>query len=103
MPADAVTVTAPTGDALTVIPTTETVQVTGADGKTYTEVAHFAIGTSGVFSVKVPSEGSLVAVAPAKSTAGKAVAWIVAIGVGAVLAIIGLILVVAARRRYSPR
>ena len=101
---DDITVTGPTGLAVTVNKTTDQVSAVGDGNKRYVEVATFDIGTSGSFAIKVASEGSLVAVAPALSTAAKGVAWIAAIILGAVLALVGLILIiVGAVQRSSSR
>lgn len=99
-----VSVTSDSGFILTVTPSGDTVRVNAPDGKTYSEVATFDIGTSGTFTIKVASEGSTVTVAPALSTAAKGLAWIVAIGLGALLAFVGLVLaVIGAVRRSAAR
>lgn len=99
-----ITVTGPSGAVVTVTKTGDEVSVVGDGNKRYAEVATFDSGTAGSYTIKVASEGSLVAVAPALSTAAKGLAWIVAIILGAVVALIGLVLiVVGALRRSSSR
>ena len=63
VPASDVTVTASDGTALTV-KTSDTAEVKGEGGKTFTEVANFTIGTSGTFTIKVATKDAVVAVAP---------------------------------------
>lgn len=99
-----ITVTGPSGAVVTVTKTSDEVSVVGDGNKRYAEVAIFDSGTSGSYTVKVASEGSLVAVAPALSTAAKGLAWIVAVILGAVLALVGLVLIiVGVVRRSSSR
>lgn len=88
-----VSVTASDGTALT-INKSDSVEVTGDGGKTFTEVANFTIGTSGKFTIKVSTKGAVVAVAPSVSTVSKAFVWIIALFVGPLLALIGIILLV---------
>mgnify|MGYP001351570418 CR=1 FL=1 len=98
-----ITVTGPSGAVVPVARTGDQVSAVGDGDKRYAEVATFDSGTSGSYTIKVASEGSLVAVAPALSTAAKGLAWIVAIVLGEVLALVGLflILVVAVQRSSS--
>jgi hypothetical protein len=84
--------------------TTDQVSATGDGNKRYVEVATFDIGTSGASTIEVASEGSLVAVAPALSTAAKGLARFVAIIVGGLMAVPGVILIiVGAVQRSSSR
>jgi uncharacterized membrane protein len=88
-----VTVTASDGTALTVNKS-DSVEVTGDGGKTFTEVANFNVGTSGSFTIKVATTGAEVAVAPSIATESKGVAWVVALFVGPILALIGIVLLI---------
>lgn len=88
-----VTVTAEDGTALTVNKS-DSVEVKGEGGKTFTEAANFTIGTSGTFTIKVASAGAEVAVAPSIATEEKGLAWIVALFVGPILALIGIVLLI---------
>ena len=101
-PAD-ISVTGPSGP-VTISKTSGTVNTTGADNKTYAEVATFDPPTTGSYTIAVATKGSVVAVAPALSTAAKGVAWIVAVVLGGFVALIGLILIIiGAVRRSSSR
>lgn len=93
VPVADVTVTAADGTALTVNKS-DTVEVTGTGGKTFTEVANFTIGTSGSFTIKVATAGAEVAVAPSIASASKGFAWAAALVVGPILALIGLVLLI---------
>ncbi len=99
-----VTVISSEGDAVTVKKTTDEVVVPGEGGQRFVEVATFDIGTSGEYEVKVATEGSSVAVAPAVSTTSKGVAWIGAVILGGLLAVLGVVLIiVGAVQRSSSR
>ncbi len=101
-PAD-ITVTGPSG-TVAVTKTDGTAETTGADNKIYAEVATFDTPGAGSYSVAVATNGSLVAVAPALSTAAKGVAWIVAIILGSLVAVVGVVLIIiGAARRSSSR
>lgn len=89
-----VTVTDSKGNPVTVEESSGTTSVSGKDGKTYAEVATFTIGTSDTFTVKVATEGSVVAVAPSVASASKGFAFFAAIIVGILLGIIGVILLI---------
>ncbi|MGE4114146.1 MAG: hypothetical protein AB7G36_08245 [Candidatus Nanopelagicales bacterium] len=93
VPVADVTVTAADGTKLTVN-TSDSVEVKGEGGKTFTEVANFNVGTSGSFTIKVATTGAEVAVAPSIATESKALAWVVALFVGPILALIGIVLVI---------
>ncbi len=93
VPASDVTVTASDGTALTV-KTSDTAEVKGEGGKTFTEVANFTIGTSGTFTIKVATKDAVVAVAPSVATESKGFAFIVGLVVGPLLGLIGLILLI---------
>lgn len=95
-----VTVTSADGTSLTV-KQADSATVKGEGGKEFTEVAWFDIGTSGTFAVKVAGKDALVAVAPSASTIGKGAAWVVALLVGPLLALVGLILVIVGAVRRS--
>lgn len=88
-----VTVAAADGTPITV-QKSDTVEVTGDNGKTFTEIANFSTGTSGSFTIKVAANGATVALAPSISTASKGAAWIVALFIGPLLALIGVVLLV---------
>lgn len=98
--ADDVTVTSADGTALTV-KQADKATVTGEGGTEFTEVATFNIGTSGTFAINVAGKEAVVAVAPSASTIGKGAAWIVALFVGPVLALVGLIMVIVGAVRRS--
>ncbi|MGE0819979.1 MAG: hypothetical protein AB7O74_15085, partial [Candidatus Nanopelagicales bacterium] len=55
---------------------------------------NFNVGTSGSFTIKVATTGAEVAVAPSIATESKALAWVVALFVGPILALIGIVLVI---------
>jgi hypothetical protein len=96
-------VTGPSGP-VTSSKTSGSVKTTGADNKIYAEVATFDPPTTGSYTIAVATNGPVVAVAPALSTAAKGVAWIVAVILGSVVALIGLILIIiGAVRRSSSR
>jgi len=93
VPASDVTVTAADGTALTV-KASDTAEVKGDGGKTFTEVANWTIGTSGKFTVKVATTGAVVAVAPSIATEAKGFAFVAAAFVGPLLGLIGIILLI---------
>ena len=96
-------VTGPSGP-VAISKTNGTVNTTGTDNQTYAEVATFDPSTTGSYTIAVATNGPVVAVAPALSTAAKGIAWIVAVVLGSFVALIGLILVIiGAARRSSSR
>jgi hypothetical protein len=98
-----ITVTGPSG-SVSVTRTGDTVSTVGEDSNNYAEVAAFTPPASDTYTITVAAERSLVAVAPALSTAAKGFAWIVAVVLGGLVAVIGLILVIiGAVRRSSAR
>lgn len=100
-----ITVTSSGGDPITVTQSTDSSSVTGKDGKNYVEAATFVVGTSDTFTVKVATEGSLVAVAPSAATLSKGFALGTAAILGILLGIVGIILLIvgAVRRASSPK
>ena len=98
-----IVVTGPSGP-VTVTETSGTVNTTGAGNKNYAEVATFDPPTTDSYTIAVATKGSVVAVAPALSTLAKGIAWIAAVVLGSIVAIIGLILIIiGAVRRSSSR
>ncbi len=88
-----VSVTASDGTALTV-KASDTAEVKGEGGKTYVEVANFLIGTSGKFTIKVSTKDAVVAIAPSVATESKALVFVVALFVGPLLGLIGIIMLI---------
>jgi hypothetical protein len=86
-------VTAADGTTLAV-KASDAAEVKGEGGQTFTEVANFTIGTSGSFTIKVATEGAVVAVAPSVATEAKGFAWIVGVVVGPLLGLVGLIVLI---------
>ncbi|MFN8158563.1 MAG: DUF2510 domain-containing protein [Candidatus Nanopelagicales bacterium] len=96
-------VTGPSG-AVTVTDTGNNVNTVGDGSKLFAEVATFDPPSTGSYTIEVATQGSLVAVAPSLSSVGKAVVWLGLIGIGGLLALVGLILViVGAVQRSSSR
>ncbi len=93
VPASDVSVTASDGTALTVS-SSDTAEVKGEGGTTFTEVANFTIGTSGTFTIKVTTKDAVVAVAPSVATEAKGFVWILALVVGPILGLIGIIMLI---------
>lgn len=88
-----VSVASADGTALTV-KASDSVEVKGEGGATYTEVANWTIGTSGKFTIKVSTKDAVVAVAPSIATESKGFAFIVAAFVGPLLGLIGIVLLI---------
>lgn len=88
-----VSVAAADGTALTVKPS-DSVEVKGEGGNTYTEVANWTIGTSGKFTIKVSTQDAVVAVAPSIATESKGFGFLAALVGGPLLALIGVILLI---------
>ncbi len=98
-----ITVKGPSGD-VQVNGTGSTVNTVGDGTQLFAEVATFNPPTSGSYTIDIATTGSLVAVAPSLSSAAKAAVWIAVIGLGALLALIGIILlIVGAVQRSSSR
>jgi hypothetical protein len=93
VPVSDVSVTAADGTTLAV-KASDAAEVKGEGGQTFTEVANFTIGTSGSFTIKVATEGAVVAVAPSVATEAKGFAWIVGVVVGPLLGLVGLIVLI---------
>lgn len=93
VPASDVSVTASDGTALTVT-SSDTAEVKGDGGKTFVEVANVTIGTSGTFTIKVSTQGAVVAVAPSVATESKGFAFVAALFVGPLLCLIGVVLLI---------
>lgn len=89
-----VTVTAPDGSSVPVADTGDEVNTVGSSDQVFGEVATFDAPTTGTYTITVATTGSLVAVAPATSSVRQAAGWITAIGVGAILGFLGLVLLV---------
>lgn len=98
----AISVTGPSG-AVAVSKTGGTVSVTD-NNQHFAEVAVFTPPATGSYTIAVAGNGTVVAMAPALSTAAKGFAWIVAVIVGGLFAVVGLILlIIGAVRRSSSR
>lgn len=101
---DAVSVLSPSGDSLPVETTTfdETID---RNGSTFTGAVRFTVQESGVHQVFVDGVGQQVIVAPSiASSFGNALAWLGVAALGALLAVIGIVLLILGlvRGRSTP-
>lgn len=99
-----ITVTGPSGP-VAVSGTGNNVNTVGDGKQLFAEVATFAPPTTGSYTIQVATTGSLVSVAPAASSIGKAAAWLTLIGLGVLLGLVGLVLLIvgAVQRSSSKR
>ena len=98
-----ITVTGP-GGTVPVNGTGNEVNTVGDGKQLFAEVATFNPPSSGSYTIDIATTGSLVAVAPSLSSVGKAAMWLLLIGLGGLLALIGIILlIVGAVQRSSSR
>ena len=98
-----ITVKGPNGD-VPVTSTGDQVNTVGDGKQLFAEVATFNPPTTGSYTIDISTTGSLVAVAPSLSSVGKAAIWLALIGLGGLLAVIGIILlIVGAVQRSSSR
>ncbi len=75
-----------------------------SNGDSFVGVAEFDVPTTGSYEVVITTEGATVVLAPAFSAFGKSLAWLALVGLGALLGLIGIILlIVGAIRRSSSR
>ena len=91
---DAVTVLSPSGESLPVESTSfdETID---RNSSTFTGAVRFTVEDSGVHRVSVEGVGPQVIVAPSiASSFGNALAWLAVVALGALLAVIGLVLLI---------
>ena len=91
---DAVTVLSPSGESLPVESTSfdETID---RNSSTFTGAVRFTVEDSGVHRVSVEGFGQQVIVAPSiVSSFGNALAWLAVVALGALLAVIGLVLLI---------
>jgi hypothetical protein len=92
-PAD-ITVTGPGGVVVPVKDPGQMTQTFTNGGKEYFAVATFDAPTTGSYEIAIASEGAEVLVAPSFSAFGRSVAWVAAIGLGGLLALVGLVLLI---------
>lgn len=98
-----ITVTGPSGPVV-VSGTGSSVNTVGDGTQLFAEIATFDPPTSGTYTIEITTAGSLVAVAPSLSSAAKGLAWIAAIVIGGLIALLGVILlIVGAVQRSSSR
>lgn len=98
-----ITVTGPSG-TVPVRSTGNQVNTVGDSKQLFAEVATFDPPTTGSYTIQVATAGSLVSVAPAASSIGKAAQWLTLIGIGVLLGLVGLVLlIVGAVQRSSSR
>lgn len=98
-----ITVTGPAGP-VDVRDTGSSVNTVGSGNQLFAEVATFDPPTTGSYTIAIATQGSLVSVAPATSSVGKAAAWIGLVGLGGLLALIGVVLlIVGGVQRSSSR
>ncbi len=91
---DAVSVLSPSGESLPVESTTfdETID---RSNSTFTGAVRFTVEDSGIHRVVVDGSGQQVIVAPSiVSSFGSALAWLAVVALGALLAVIGLVLLI---------
>ncbi len=99
-PAD-ITVTGPGGVVVGVKDPGAMTQTFTNGGKEYFAVATFDAPATGSYEISIATEGAEVLIAPSFSAFGKSFAWIAAIGLGGLLALIGLILLIVGLVRRS--
>lgn len=99
-PAD-ITVTGPGGVVVGVKDPGSVTQTFTNGGKEYFAVATFDAPATGSYEISIATEGAEVLIAPSFSAFGKSFAWIAAIGLGGLLALLGLILLIVGLVRRS--
>jgi hypothetical protein len=92
-PAD-ITVTGPGGVVVPVKDPGQMTQTFTNGGKEYFAVATFDAPANGSYEITIASEGAEVLVAPSFSAFGRSIAWVAAIGLGGLLALVGLVLLI---------
>jgi hypothetical protein len=92
-PAD-ITVTGPGGVVVPVKDPGQMTQTFTNGGKEYFAVATFDAPASGSYEITIAGEGAEVLVAPSFSAFGRSIAWVAAIGLGGLLALVGLVLLI---------
>jgi hypothetical protein len=100
LPSD-VTVTGPGGVTVPVTDPGELTQTFTNGGREYFVVATFDAPATGTYQVAIASEGAEVLVAPSLTAFGRSFAWIGAIGLGGLLALLGLVLLIVGLVRRS--
>jgi len=96
-----VTVTGPGGVAVPVKDPGSMTQTFTNSGKEYFVVATFDPPVTGSYDIAIATEGAEVLVAPSFSAFGRSLAWVSAIGLGGLLALVGLILLIIGLVRRS--
>jgi hypothetical protein len=99
-PAD-VTVTGPGGAAVAVRDPGNLTQTFTSGGGEFFAVALFDAPVTGTYEITVATEGARVIVGPSFTAFGRSVAWAAAIGLGALLGLVGLILLIVGIVRRS--
>jgi hypothetical protein len=99
-PAD-ITVTGPGGVVVPVKDPGALTQTFTNGGAQYFAVATFDAPASGSYEIAIASEGAEVLIAPSLSAFGRSFAWIAAIGLGGLLALLGLVLLIVGLVRRS--
>lgn len=99
-PAD-VTVTGPGGVQVPVTDPGAMTQTFTNGGTQYFAVATFDAPASGSYEITIASEGAELLIAPSFSAFGRSIAWVAAIGLGGLLALLGLILLIVGLVRRS--
>jgi len=99
-----VTVTAPDGSTLTIDDAPSLTETFTNGSRTYVVVATFVAPTAGTYTVDIATTDTVVLVAPSVTAVAKALPWFGLIGVGALLGLVGLVvLTVGLVRRSSSR
>ena len=98
-----VTVQATDGTAVIVTDSSSLSQTFSDGSKNYVVVATFDPPVSGEYVVTVKTEGATVIVAPSLTAVAKALPWLALIGVGALLALAGLIVFIVGIVRRSSK
>jgi len=99
-----VTVTAPDGSALAIDEAPSFTETFTTGARTYLVVATFRPPATAAYTVDITTDGTVVLVAPSVTAVAKALPWFGLIGVGALLGLVGLVvLIVGLVRRSSGR
>jgi len=99
-----VTVTGPDGSALTIDEAPSLTETFTNGARSYVVVATFRPPTTAAYTVDITTDSTVVLVAPSVTAVAKALPWVGLIGVGALLGLIGLVvLIVGLVRRSSGR